>query len=676
MSFGSIIFTNKGKLLQSKAQSGVNLNFTRMAIGDGELSGQAIQELNGLINEKKSISITTLKVQDSGKVQVGGIISNQDIITGFYWREVGLFADDPDVGEVLYCYGNAGDLAEYIPASGGAEILEKELNIIAIVDNASIISATIDNSLVYVTQSALLSELGDKANLQTTQKDNLVNAINEVLQDAVDTDNKIGELSTLSTTDKSSVVNAVNEAFQSGVNRKQEVVDALNSKITIPSSTTDESWDVLIPKINDIKEGSGDAQPEHVLAPHTFTNDEGVQKIGAMVDRGSVGTQNLTSEGAEYTIPQGYHNGLGKVKAVITGLIASVIKAGTTVGNIVGTFTADANILANQMLSGKIGYVNGVKLTGTMPDRSGDTASLSSVVSGNTLKLKASNGYRDGVNDYVTITDNDWIESNLKKDANVFGKIGTYDALPYSVTSETVDRLYITANPAGYTSLVAELATANFIIINQVESPLQEPSDIGGMKDRLFGSDRHIIVEYSHNLVVLRAIDTTETYYNGIGGMADRLFVIGTSSNKVREIDPESCVQLNIGTTDIPWAPANSIGGIENRLYIADSTFTLEVDTTTLDCIGGAGGAVYLSDDLYGVGGPKSNLYANGSSGLVLELDKDTRLELRRTTLATPYTGIQGIGGIFPTYNTLSLNSTPDTTINKIEYNSKEFMEV
>jgi hypothetical protein len=143
--------TNKGRILQTKAQTGVQLTFTRIALGDGSLSGQSILELNQLINEKKSLSITKLKTQPDGKAVVGAVLSNQDITTGFYFREIGVFAQDPDVGEILYCYGNAGATAEYIPAGGGPDIIEKNIDIITIVGNASNVTAVINQSMVYET---------------------------------------------------------------------------------------------------------------------------------------------------------------------------------------------------------------------------------------------------------------------------------------------------------------------------------------------------------------------------------------------------------------------------------------------------------------------------------------------------------------------------------------------
>lgn len=150
MSFGSIVFTNKGKILQAKAQAGAQLTFTRLAMGDGQLTGQSETELSNVINKKKDIAITKLRPMNNGAVAIGGILSNSDLAQGFYWREIGLFANDPDVGEVLYCYGNAGTLAEYIPAGEGSQILEKRIDIIAITGNAPNVSAVIDSSLIFL----------------------------------------------------------------------------------------------------------------------------------------------------------------------------------------------------------------------------------------------------------------------------------------------------------------------------------------------------------------------------------------------------------------------------------------------------------------------------------------------------------------------------------------------
>ncbi|MDT2171674.1 phage tail protein, partial [Paenibacillus larvae] len=143
--------TTKGRNLQAKAQTGVELKYTRVGIGDGQLAGQSILLLDKLINEKKSLPITKLNIQTAGKAVVGTVLSNQEVTTGFYFREIGIYAQDPSAGEILYAYGNSGENAEYIPPAGGADVVEKSIDVIVIVGNAQTVTAEIDKSLVYAT---------------------------------------------------------------------------------------------------------------------------------------------------------------------------------------------------------------------------------------------------------------------------------------------------------------------------------------------------------------------------------------------------------------------------------------------------------------------------------------------------------------------------------------------
>lgn len=150
--FGGLILTNKGRALQTKAQTGAQLHYTRVAIGDGSLNGQSILDLNALISQKKTMPVSKLRILTEGKAVVGSVLSNQDLTTGFYFRELGVFAQDPDLGEVLYCYANAGANAEYIPAAGGSDIIEKFIDAVVIIGNAANVTATIDESLIFLTQ--------------------------------------------------------------------------------------------------------------------------------------------------------------------------------------------------------------------------------------------------------------------------------------------------------------------------------------------------------------------------------------------------------------------------------------------------------------------------------------------------------------------------------------------
>ncbi len=188
----------------------------------------------------------------------------------------------------------------------------------------------------------------------------------------------------------------------------------------------------------------GTATASDVLSGKTIGTEEGLV-TGTMPNRGAV-NQNLTTEGQEYTIPYGYHNGLGKIKAVITGLVASVIKAGTTAGGILGTFTLDATATAAQMLAGASAYVNGNKVTGTIPSKTAQT-----YTPGTANQTIAAGQY---LSEVQTIAGSaNLLEENIKENVNIFGKIGTLKPttnIP-SVTNTGITRV-IAYNNTTYTT--------------------------------------------------------------------------------------------------------------------------------------------------------------------------------------------------------------------------------
>lgn len=138
--------TAAGLLVLAKGVAGQQINYTKIVLGDGYLEeGQTPRSLTGVVSPKAVIDITKLKVNTDGTVAVGGIFTNDQTSDGFFYRELGLYAEDPDpaVGEVLYCYGNCGDLAEWIPPTGGATIVEKTIDIVTAIGTATNVTAYI-----------------------------------------------------------------------------------------------------------------------------------------------------------------------------------------------------------------------------------------------------------------------------------------------------------------------------------------------------------------------------------------------------------------------------------------------------------------------------------------------------------------------------------------------------
>ena len=166
--FPTMTLTNAGQALQTKVQAGATLTFTRIALGDGQLNGQPISPLTALISQKASVEVDTVRVVDSSTAQASGFFSNADITTGFWWRETGLFAQDPDNGEILYGYTNAGDAGDYIPTVEDTRI-EKYIFCSIAVANATTVDITIPQSDTFIPMTQK-GQAGGVASLDSSGK--------------------------------------------------------------------------------------------------------------------------------------------------------------------------------------------------------------------------------------------------------------------------------------------------------------------------------------------------------------------------------------------------------------------------------------------------------------------------------------------------------------------------
>ena len=155
-SFQPFKITTNGLSIQYKAQTGKELKFTKFILGDGTYTG-SIRDLTALVSPKETANVKRLSVTGTGtnkKVIIGFDIDTSKITTGFYLREIGLYAKDPDTNEeVLIFYTNAGDTADYISNKTSTTISTKMINAELYISDVANITATIDTSMTYATAS-------------------------------------------------------------------------------------------------------------------------------------------------------------------------------------------------------------------------------------------------------------------------------------------------------------------------------------------------------------------------------------------------------------------------------------------------------------------------------------------------------------------------------------------
>lgn len=142
--WSGLMLTRKGELLHAKVEINLcNLHLTKIKLGSGVLEdGQQLETLTDLIRPQQTVGIGSVTDNKDGTVTIEGIITNADLETGYTVTEMGLFATDPDEGEILYAITRDAH-PDYLPAKGGATIVAQEFNLSIGITNAANVTATI-----------------------------------------------------------------------------------------------------------------------------------------------------------------------------------------------------------------------------------------------------------------------------------------------------------------------------------------------------------------------------------------------------------------------------------------------------------------------------------------------------------------------------------------------------
>ena len=113
--------------------------------------------LEDLVNWRLDLPKSSCRVMGDGQATLTVRLRNAELAQGFFHRETGIFATDPDdpTKEILYAYANCGDHATFIPAGTSETVWDMQIGIITVIGDAENVTAVIDDNMSYVSQAEM-----------------------------------------------------------------------------------------------------------------------------------------------------------------------------------------------------------------------------------------------------------------------------------------------------------------------------------------------------------------------------------------------------------------------------------------------------------------------------------------------------------------------------------------
>lgn len=145
--WGKPVLTKQGLKLQAKVDAGNAMQLTKCRLGSGMIgSGQQLEDLTELVAPVQTLPIASVTYSDdSHACIILAVTDNSTVTTGYYLREFGIYAKDPDDGEILYAVASDSE-PDFIPAKGTSTVISQEIGVALTFANAANVTAAVNTS--------------------------------------------------------------------------------------------------------------------------------------------------------------------------------------------------------------------------------------------------------------------------------------------------------------------------------------------------------------------------------------------------------------------------------------------------------------------------------------------------------------------------------------------------
>lgn len=143
--YSKLVITNDGQALMAKMIAGSgNIDFTKICSSSTQYQENQLQSLTALSNIKQTTLVSKVSRTNNVAIKVEAVFSNVDITTGYYMRTLGLYAVDPDKGEILYaaCIETSNNC--YMPPYNGVTVSAAYIQLYTTVGNADSVSLEVN----------------------------------------------------------------------------------------------------------------------------------------------------------------------------------------------------------------------------------------------------------------------------------------------------------------------------------------------------------------------------------------------------------------------------------------------------------------------------------------------------------------------------------------------------
>lgn len=147
--FSRLVITNKGQALIAKIMMGKgNIVFTKVSASNAEYVLEELEALTELSDIRQTVPISKISRTNDVAITIESVFHNLELTEGYHMRALGLYATDPDEGEILYAVTMEISGNCYMPAYNGIAVSEAYIKLVTTVGNSESVSLEVDLAAV------------------------------------------------------------------------------------------------------------------------------------------------------------------------------------------------------------------------------------------------------------------------------------------------------------------------------------------------------------------------------------------------------------------------------------------------------------------------------------------------------------------------------------------------